>query len=53
MSEKSSRGWDAESHEALLYAMIDEFTPNKQSITNISEKLKGMGHDRSFHAVKY
>ncbi|KAM3483416.1 hypothetical protein MY8738_003244 [Beauveria namnaoensis] len=51
MPEKSSRRWDATAHEALLFAMIEEFKPNKESITGIVGRLRAMGHDYTFHGV--
>ncbi|KAF1733037.1 hypothetical protein CRV24_006933 [Beauveria bassiana] len=51
MPEKSSRRWDATAHEALLFAMIEEFKPNKESITGIVGHLRAMGHDYTFHGV--
>ncbi|KAM3475212.1 hypothetical protein MY5147_003873 [Beauveria neobassiana] len=49
--EKSSRRWDATAHEALLFAMIEEFKPNKESIMGIVGRLRAMGHDYTFHGV--
>ncbi|KAM3513704.1 hypothetical protein MY11210_002613 [Beauveria gryllotalpidicola] len=51
MPEKSSRRWDAAAHETLLFAMIEEFRPNKESITAIVNRLRAMGHDYTFHGV--
>ncbi|KAM3442672.1 hypothetical protein NHJ13734_002240 [Beauveria thailandica] len=51
MPEKSGRRWDAAAHEALLFAMIEEFKPNKESITGIVNRLGAMGHDYTFHGV--
>ncbi|KAM3558336.1 hypothetical protein MY1884_004034 [Beauveria asiatica] len=51
MPEKSGRRWDAAAHEALLFAMIEELKPNKESITGIVNRLGAMGHDYTFHGV--
>lgn len=52
MSVKTTRGWDANSHEALLLAFIDEIKPNKAMITNVTERMKAQGYTYSFDAIK-
>ncbi|KAJ3476759.1 hypothetical protein NLG97_g9023 [Lecanicillium saksenae] len=51
MSEKPVRGWNTNSHEALLFAIIEEFRPNKDNVTAITKRLNAMGYGYTFHAV--
>ncbi len=53
MSEKPGRRWDAASHEALLFAMIEEFRPSKDKIIAIVERMNILGYAYTFHGVKY
>ncbi|CAH0019699.1 unnamed protein product [Clonostachys rhizophaga] len=48
-----SRGWDENSHRDLLLAFIYETKATKAIITNITERMKLMGHTYSFDAIKY
>ncbi|OAA59419.1 hypothetical protein ISF_06354 [Cordyceps fumosorosea ARSEF 2679] len=45
------RVWNAASHETLLFAMIEEFRPNKEKITAIVQRMNDMGHAFTFHGV--
>lgn len=47
-----SRGWDASSHEALLFAILDEVKPRKAFLMNVTERMKDMGYSYSFDAIK-
>ncbi|KAM4059914.1 hypothetical protein HRG_002467 [Hirsutella rhossiliensis] len=51
MSGKTTRGWDANSHEALLLAFIEEIKPNKGMITLVTERMKAMGYTYSYDAI--
>ena len=50
---KTSRGWDATSHEDLLLSLIDEFKPSKAIITQVTERMRQRGYTYSYDAVKY
>lgn len=47
------RGWDAQSHEALLLAFIEEFKPTKAIITQVTERMQSFGYTYSYDAIKY
>ncbi|KAF7559719.1 hypothetical protein G7046_g4429 [Stylonectria norvegica] len=51
MSTKPNRGWTADSHEALLLALIDEVKPNKGLITNVTENMRDRGYTYSYDAI--
>ncbi|KAJ4150823.1 hypothetical protein LMH87_011556 [Akanthomyces muscarius] len=51
MSEKSSQKWNAVAHEALLFAMIEEFRPSKDKIVSIVERMSQQGHHFTFNGV--
>lgn len=53
MSEKPSQRWNAVAHEALLFAMIEEFRPSKDKIISIVERMSQQGHHFTFNGVKY
>lgn len=53
MSEKSSQKWNAVAHEALLFAMVEEFRPSKDKIVSIVERMSQQGHHFTFNGVKY
>ncbi len=53
MSEKSSQKWNPVAHEALLFAMIEEFRPSKDKIVSIVERMSQQGHHFTFNGVKY
>ncbi|CAI6096914.1 unnamed protein product [Clonostachys chloroleuca] len=50
---KKARGWDENSHLDLLLCFIYETKATKAVITNITERMKLMGHTYSFDAIKY
>ncbi|XWW98638.1 hypothetical protein V2A60_006638 [Cordyceps javanica] len=51
MSEKPTRGWNANSNEALLFALIEEIRPNKDMVNAIVSRMNAMGYTYTFHAV--
>ncbi|PHH93189.1 hypothetical protein CDD83_10738 [Cordyceps sp. RAO-2017] len=51
MAEKPKRGWDANSHEALLLALLDEIKPNKATLTIVAERMRAKGFSYSFDAI--
>ena len=53
MAEKVARGWNTTSHESLLFAVLEEFKPNKVQITSITDRMQQMGYTFTFNAVKY
>lgn len=52
MAAKIVRGWNANAHEDLLLAFIEEFKPSKAVITAVTAKMKEKGYSYSFDAIK-
>ncbi|KAF4126452.1 hypothetical protein GMORB2_0188 [Geosmithia morbida] len=46
-----ARGWDASSHESLLFAILDEVKPKKAFLMNVTERMKNMGYSYSYDAI--
>ncbi|KOS20518.1 hypothetical protein ESCO_005413 [Escovopsis weberi] len=48
---KKSRGWDANSHEALLLCLLDLMKPNKAMLTAVAERMAQQGWSYSYDAI--